>query len=286
MLIRQKTNLNLGSKLYLVATPIGNLDDMTYRAVKILKEVDMIYCEDTRITSRLLNYYNINTKLKSYHLFNENEITDQMVDEVKAGKNIAIVSDAGMPGISDPGFLAVLRAIEKEVTVEVIPGPSASLTALVGSGIEPFRFTFIGFLNSSTSKREKELQKLKDNETTLILYEAPHRIETTLKLLDEIMPTRHIVLVRELTKPYEEYLRGTPHEILEVVNELKGEMVIIIEAESIEEENEELLLKTIKEHYQYYLALGHDSKSAMKLVAKDRGISKSIIYQEILGKNK
>lgn len=286
MLIRQKTNLNLGSKLYLVATPIGNLDDMTYRAVKILKEVDMIYCEDTRITSRLLNYYNINTKLKSYHLFNENEITDQMVDEVKAGKNIAIVSDAGMPGISDPGFLAVLRAIEKEVTVEVIPGPSASLTALVGSGIEPFRFTFIGFLNSSNSKREKELQKLKDNETTLILYEAPHRIETTLKLLDEIMPTRHIVLVRELTKPYEEYLRGTPHEILEVVNELKGEMVIIIEAESIEEENEELLLKTIKEHYQYYLALGHDSKSAMKLVAKDRGISKSIIYQEILGKNK
>lgn len=286
MLIRQKTNLNLGSKLYLVATPIGNLDDMTYRAVKILKEVDMIYCEDTRITSRLLNYYNINTKLKSYHLFNENEITDQMVDEVKAGKNIAIVSDAGMPGISDPGFLAVLRAIEKEVTVEVIPGPSASLTALVGSGIEPFRFTFIGFLNSSTSKREKELQKLKDNETTLILYEAPHRIEATLKLLDEIMPTRHIVLVRELTKPYEEYLRGTPHEILEVVNELKGEMVIIIEAESIEEENEELLLKTIKEHYQYYLALGHDSKSAMKLVAKDRGISKSIIYQEILGKNK
>lgn len=286
MLIRQKTNLNLESKLYLVATPIGNLDDMTYRAVKILKEVDMIYCEDTRITSRLLNYYNINTKLKSYHLFNENEITDQMVDEVKAGKNIAIVSDAGMPGISDPGFLAVLRAIEKEVTVEVIPGPSASLTALVGSGIEPFRFTFIGFLNSSTSKREKELQKLKDNETTLILYEAPHRIEATLKLLDEIMPTRHIVLVRELTKPYEEYLRGTPHEILEVVNELKGEMVIIIEAESIEEENEELLLKTIKEHYQYYLALGHDSKSAMKLVAKDRGISKSIIYQEILGKNK
>ena len=251
MLIRQKTNLNLGSKLYLVATPIGNLDDMTYRAVKILKEVDMIYCEDTRITSRLLNYYNINTKLKSYHLFNENEITDQMVDEVKAGKNIAIVSDAGMPGISDPGFLAVLRAIEKEVTIEVIPGPSASLTALVGSGIEPFRFTFIGFLNSSTSKREKELQKLKDNETTLILYEAPHRIEATLKLLDEIMPTRHIVLVRELTKPYEEYLRGTPHEILEVVNELKGEMVIIIEAESIEEENEELLLKTIKEHYQY-----------------------------------
>ena len=286
MLIRQKTNLNLGSKLYLVATPIGNLDDMTYRAVKILKEVDIIYCEDTRITSRLLNYYNINTKLKSYHLFNENEITDQMVDEVKAGKNIAIVSDAGMPGISDPGFLAVLRAIEKEVTVEVIPGPSASLTALVGSGIEPFRFTFIGFLNSSTSKREKELQKLKDNETTLILYEAPHRIEATLKLLDEIMPTRHIVLVRELTKPYEEYLRGTPHEILEVVNELKGEMVIIIEAESIEEETEELLLKTIKEHYQYYLALGHDSKSAMKLVAKDRGISKSIIYQEILGKNK
>lgn len=286
MLKRQKTNINPTYKLYLVGTPIGNYKDITYRAVETLASSDVIYCEDTRITSRLLAHYNIKTKLKSYHLFNENEVTSSILDDVKKGLIVSIVSDAGMPGISDPGYLAVLKSIEEEINVEIIPGVSASITALVGSGIEPFRFTFIGFLNSNASKREKELNLLKDNELPLILYEAPHRIEKTLELLDKIMPERHIVLARELTKQYEEYLRGTPKEILEVVEEIKGEMVLIISAQSKEEATKDLNSLTIKEHYQYYIDLGHDSKEAMKMVAKDKGVSKSEIYQKIKGKNK
>lgn len=286
MLNRQKTNIDNNPKIYLVATPIGNVKDITYRAVEILSNSDIIYCEDTRITARLLSAYNIKTKLKCYHLFNENELTSSILEDAKKGLVVSIVSDAGMPGISDPGYLAVLKAIEEEVSVEIIPGPSASLTALVGSGIEPFKFTFIGFLNSNASKKEKELDLLKNNEVPLILYEAPHRIEKTLELIDKIMPKRHIVLARELTKQYEEYLRGTAKEILEVVDEIKGEMVIIISAETKDEANESLLNLSIKDHYKYYIDLGHDSKDAMKLVAKDRGVSKSDIYQEIKGKNK
>lgn len=286
MLKRQKTNINPIYKLYLVGTPIGNYKDITYRAVETLASSDIIYCEDTRITSRLLSHYNIKAKLKSYHLFNENEVTSSIMEDVKKGLIVSIVSDAGMPGISDPGYLAVLKSIEEEINVEIIPGVSASITALVGSGIEPFKFTFIGFLNSNSSKREKELNLLKDNELPLILYEAPHRIEKTLELLDKIMPDRHIVLARELTKQYEEYLRGTPKEILEVVEELKGEMVIIISAQTKEEATKDLNSLGVKEHYQYYIDLGHDSKEAMKMVAKDKGVSKSEIYQEIKGKNK
>ena len=286
MLNRQKTNIDNNPKIYLVATPIGNVKDITYRAVEILSNSDIIYCEDTRITARLLSAYNIKTKLKCYHLFNENELTSSILEDAKKGLVVSIVSDAGMPGISDPGYLAVLKAIEEEVSVEIIPGPSASLTALVGSGIEPFKFTFIGFLNSNASKKEKELELLKNNEVPLILYEAPHRIEKTLELIDKIMPKRHIVLARELTKQYEEYLRGTAKEILEVVDEIKGEMVIIISAQTKDEANESLLNLSIKDHYKYYIDLGHDSKDAMKLVAKDRGVSKSDIYQEIKGKNK
>ena len=180
MLKRQKTNIDSNPKIYLVATPIGNVLDITYRAVDILSKSDIIYCEDTRITSRLLAHYNIKTKLKSYHLFNENEVTEAVLEDARKGLIVSIVSDAGMPGISDPGYLAVIKAIEEEISVEVVPGASASLTALVASGIEPFKFTFIGFLNSNSSKKEKELELLKDNELPLIIYEAPHRIKNTL----------------------------------------------------------------------------------------------------------
>ena len=286
MLNRQKTNIDVLPKIYLVATPIGNVLDITYRAVDILSKSDVIYCEDTRITSRLLSHYNIKTKLKSYHLFNENELTNDVIEDAKKGLFVSIVSDAGMPGISDPGYKAVIQAIENEVNVEVIPGASAGITALVASGIEPFKFTFIGFLNSGTSKKEKELELLKDNDLPLIIYEAPHRIESTLKAIDKIIPNRHIVLARELTKQYEEFLRGTAKEILEVVDELKGEMVLIISAQTKEEANTDLLNLNVKDHYQHYISLGHDSKEAMKLVAKDRGVPKSDIYQSIKGKNK
>lgn len=286
MLIRQKTNIDNKPKIYLVSTPIGNVLDITYRAVETLKKSDIIYCEDTRITSRLLAHFDIKTPLKSYHLFNENSLTDEVIKNAKEGKTVSIVSDAGMPGISDPGYLAVLKAIEEDVNVEVLPGASASLTALVASGIEPFKFSFIGFLNSNATKSKKELELLKNNEYPLIIYEAPHRIEKTLMQINEIMPNRHIVLARELTKQYEEFLRGTASEILEVVSEIKGEMVLIISAETKEEQNKDLLGLSVKEHYKYYIDLGHDSKTSMKLVAKDRNVSKSDIYQEIKGKNK
>ena len=286
MFSRQKTNIDQEHKVYLVGTPIGNIKDITYRAVEVLANSDIIYCEDTRITGLLLSHYNIKTKLKSYHLYNENELTSNIIEDVKKGQVVSIVSDAGMPGISDPGYLAVKEAIKEGVAVEIIPGPSASITALVGSGIEPFKFTFIGFLNSNQSKREKELEALKFSELPLIVYEAPHRIESTLVLIDKVMPTRHIVLARELTKKYEEYLRGTASEILEYKDEIKGEMVLIISAATKEETNEDVLSLTIKEHYNYYVDLGYDSKDAMKQVAKDRGVSKSEIYQEIKGKNK
>lgn len=286
MLTRQKTFENESSKLYLVATPIGNYSDMTIRGVDTLKLVDDIYCEDTRITGKLLAYFEINTKMHSYHIFNEQELTSSIIEKIKSGSNIAIVSDAGMPAISDPGFLIARDAINNGIEVVVVPGVSASLTALVGSGIPSNNFTFIGFLNSKDQKRKEELESLKYHEETLIIYEAPHRIKSTLEMINEIMPTRYIVLARELTKKYEEYLRGTAKEILEVVDELKGEMVIVISGCSENEKCENLLNLSIKDHYKYYLNNGYESKEAMKKVAKDRNTSKSNIYQEILGKNK
>lgn len=286
MLKRQRTYEYEISKLYLVATPIGNYNDMTYRAVTTLKMVDDIYCEDTRITGMLLAHFDIHTKMHSYHVHNEQELTDIIIEKIKNGKNIAVVSDAGMPAISDPGFLIARAAIADDINVVVVPGVSASLTALVGSGIPSNNFTFIGFLNSKDQKRKEELETLKYSPNTLIIYEAPHRINSTLEIINELMPTRHIVLARELTKRYEEYLRGTASEILEVVDELKGEMVIILSGCTNEEKSENLCNLTVKEHYQYYLNSGYDQKEAMKMVAKDRNTSKSNIYQEILGKNK
>lgn len=281
MLKRQKTSLNELPKLYMVGVPIGNYNDMTFRAVETLKNVDIIYCEDTRVTKKLLMHFEIDKPLKSYHTFNENEITDELLSHIKNGKNIAIVSDAGMPIISDPGFLAVREAIKNDVDVVVVPGPTAFITALVGSGISSNRILFTGFLNAGDNKRRKELEKLKDNEETLILYESPHRIKETLEMLESIMPNRHICLARELTKRYEEYLHGTPSEILEVIDELKGEMVIIIEGATIKDIKADLINASLEVHMAHYLNLGIDEKEAMKMVAKDRGISKSVIYQQL-----
>lgn len=286
MLNRQKTYEKEISKLYLVATPIGNYNDMTYRGVETLKLVDDIYCEDTRITGKLLAHFDIHTKMHSYHIFNEQELTTSIIKKIKSGVNVAVVSDAGMPAISDPGFLIARDAIKNDIEVVVVPGVSASLTALVGSGIPSNNFTFIGFLNSKDQKRKEEIEKLKYREETIIIYEAPHRIRSTLEIINDIMPNRYIVLARELTKKYEEYLRGNAKDILDVVDELKGEMVLIISGCNENEKCEDLLNLSIKEHYRYYLNNGYDSKEAMKKVAKDRNTSKSNIYQEILGKNK
>ena len=281
MLKRQKTNALDNAKLYMVGVPIGNYDDMTYRAVETLKMVDLIYCEDTRVTKKLLVHFDINKPLKSYHTFNENDLTTELLSHIYNGQNVAVVSDAGMPIISDPGFLAVRDAIKNDVDVVVVPGACAFITALVGSGVPANRITFLGFLNSGDNKRRKELETLKDLEETLILYESPHRIKETLEMLDELMPTRHIVLARELTKRYEEYLHGTPSEILEVVDEIKGEIVIIIEGAKVIEIKSVLINGPLTKHMEHYLNQGLDEKEAMKAVAKDRGISKSIIYQEL-----
>ena len=279
MLKRQKTLGNDCAKLYMVGVPIGNLDDITLRAIKTLQKVEVIYCEDTRVTKKLLNHFDIHKPLRSYHTFNE--ITKDVLEFIRKGQNVAIVSDAGMPIISDPGFLAVREAIKMDIDVVVVPGPSAFITALVGSGIASNRIVFTGFLNSGDHKRKKELEKLKDIEETLILYESPHRIKETLMMLDELMPNRHICLARELTKPYEEYLHGTPHEILEVIDEIKGEIVLVIEGATRKEMKEDLIASTIEKHMQYYLEQGLDEKNAMKMVAKDRGVSKSQIYQQV-----
>lgn len=285
-MIRQKSFEKDDAKIYIVGTPIGNLEDITIRAIETLKMVDIIYCEDTRNTSRLLSHYNITKKLKSYHLFNENEITCELIERVKNGENVAIVSDAGMPCISDPGFLAVRDASNNGIDVVVVPGVSAGLMAVVASGITCSKYYYAGFLNSKPGKRLEELKKLSTKEETIIIYEAPHRIKETLELILQAMGDRYIVLARELTKKYEEYLRGTVSEILEIVDNLKGEMVIVISGQKKEEQVKDLLSLTIKEHYNHYINQMVDKKDAMKLVAKDRNISKSVVYQEIFGKNK
>lgn len=283
---RQQTFQNNKPKIYIVGTPIGNLEDITYRAIEVLKSVDIIYCEDTRNTARLLSHYQISKKLKSYHLFNENEITADLLQRVQNGENVAIVSDAGMPCISDPGWVAVNQASKLGVDVVVIPGVSAGLMALVASGISCSKYYFAGFLNSKPNKRLEELKKIATKEETIVLYEAPHRIKDTLELVLKAMGDRKICLARELTKKYEEYLRGKVSEILEKVDGLKGEMVLVISGATKEDFVKNLLELSIKEHHSYYVQKGIDSKEALKCVAKDRSVSKSLIYQEIFGKGK
>lgn len=280
---RQKSFENNNAKLYLVATPIGNLEDMTFRAVRTLKEVDYIYCEDTRTSKTLLDHYEINTKLKSVHLFNENEISAEIIKNVKEGLNIAIISDAGLPVISDPGWIVVKEAIDADIDVVVIPGASAGISALIASGITAHPFYFAGFLNSKASKRKEELKKLYQKEETIIFYESPHRIEETLKILVELYPNRKMVLARELTKKHEEYLRGTPEELLSVVDTIKGEMVIILEGNNNPETDivKDLNGLTIEEHYNYYIEQNMSDKDAMKQVSLDRHISKKEVYEVI-----
>lgn len=275
-----------GARLYLVGTPIGNYDDMTFRAIDTLKKVKYIYCEDTRVTSQLLFHFDIHTPLRSYNVVTENELTDGLLDLVLSGNDIAIVSDAGMPGISDPGFLACKNAWDKGINVEVIPGVSASLMAIVASGIPCRNFYFVGFLNSKQSKRIEELNSLKRFKSTMIIYEAPHRISECLKDIDMVFGTRQIVVARELTKKYEEHLKGTAKEILDVVQTIKGEIVIIIEGATEEEVKSEINKLSLPKHFEYYTDLGYDKKDALKKVANDLNCSKSEIYSKLFGKDK
>ena len=280
---RQKSFEKDNAKLYLVATPIGNLEDITFRAINTLKKVEYIYCEDTRDSMKLLNHYDIHTKLKSVHLFNEYDVASEIIDHIKNNESVAIISDAGLPIISDPGSIVATLAIKENIDIVVIPGASAGITALIASGIQAHPYYFIGFLNAKSGKRRQELKELSNRTETIVFYESPHRIADTIDMLCELYPNRQVVIARELTKIHEEYLRGTPLELKEVVDTIKGEMVIILEGNKNPTSNASLELnsKTTLEHYKYYIDQGLTDKEAMKQVAIDRGVSKNEIYQQI-----
>lgn len=262
--------------LYLVATPIGNLEDITFRAVKILKSVDKIYAEDTRTSFVLLNHYDIKTPVFSYHEFNQAEKTRQIVDEIASGAKIALISDAGMPIISDPGFKIVSLARSEGLRVSTIPGPSASLSALISSGISGAKFSFVGFLNAKDSKREAELEEVKYYKDTLIFYEAPHRLNETLNSMIKVLGDRNIVILRELTKTYEEYISGKISEVMEMDN-LKGEMVIICEGYT--EVSEEV---DVNSKIDELISLGYKPNEAIKDVSKMFNLDRKEVYKNYL----
>ena len=277
---RQKSFENNQPILYLVATPIGNLDEITYRALHILKTVDYIAAEDTRNTIRLLNHFQISTKLISHHEHNIQQSIPKLIHLLEEGHNIALVSDAGYPAISDPGYELVLKAIEQDINVVPISGCNACLDALVVSGIAPQPFMFYGFLDHSDKKKKKELEQLKKYKETIVFYESPHRIKKTLLLMLEILGDRHIALCRELTKKHEEIIRGSISEIIAVTDELKGEMVIVVEGSHEETVEETVFSTTIKEDVDHFIEKGMSTKDAIKEVAKIRNLNKNTVYKE------
>ena len=272
----------MSGTLYLVATPIGNLEDITFRAIRILKEVDLIAAEDTRQTLKLLNHYEINKPLISYHRHNEEVKQEVLIQKLKEGQNIALVSDAGTPVISDPGEVIVKEALKENIKVIPIPGACALINAVIASGLDTKEFSFFGFLSLNKKLRKEKLQEIKKENKTIILYEAPHKLTSTLKDLSEVLEDRKIVVARELTKIHEEFLSGTASEILENYPEPKGEHIILIEGNKIKEETEEqknIKEMTIEEHYKYYEKQGFTKNEIIKKIAKDKGVNKNEIYQ-------
>ena len=280
----------MAGKIYLVATPIGNLSDISMRAIETLKNVDIIACEDTRNTIRLLNHFEIKGHLTSYHEYNKIDKAYELCEKVKEGNNIAFVSDAGMPAISDPGYELVDIAYKEGLEVTVVPGASAVVSALAISGISSRRFAFEGFLPVDKNEKKEILTELSQESRTLILYEAPHRLLKTLKELFDYMGDRNIAIVREITKLHEEVLRGKLADIIADYESekiaIRGEYVLVIEGKSLLEKREERQKSfeeiSIREHYEKYIAEGMDKKEAMKAVAKDRGIQKRDVYKELL----
>ncbi len=272
-------NQNQEGVLYLIATPIGNLDDITLRAIKTLKEADLIAAEDTRHTLKLLNHLEISKPMISYHRHNEEFRCEYLIKELKEGKNIALVSDAGTPGISDPGEEIVKECIKEEIKIVPIPGACAMVNALISSGISTKEFCFYGFLPLNKKNRKEKLEEIKNINKTVILYEAPHKIKNTLEYLEKVLDKdRKVVLAREITKIHEEFIRGNIDEILSKVDNLKGEMVLIIEGNHKEKENE-LCDLSVEEHYKYYEEQGLEKKEIIKKIAKDRNVNKNEIYK-------
>ena len=274
----------MNGKLYLVATPIGNLEDITLRALRILKEVDYIAAEDTRNTLKLLNHFEIKKPLISNHRHNEEEREDGLIEKLKEGKNIAVVSDAGTPGISDPGEVIVKRAIEENIEIIPIPGACAAINALIASGLDTKEFVFLGFLPLNKKLRKEKLEEIKNENKTIIIYEAPHKIKDSLNDLKEVVGERKVVLARELTKIHEEFIRGNITEIIEKSENLKGEMILLIEGSN--EINCENILNnlSLEEHYNVYEKQVLDKKEIIKKIAKDRGVNKNEIYQYFIEK--
>lgn len=277
----------MNGKLYLVATPIGNLEDITLRAIKTLKQVDIIAAEDTRHTLQLLNHLEISKPLISYHRHNEEIKSKDLINLLLEGKNIALVSDAGTPVISDPGEEIVKLAIENNIEIIPIPGACALITALISSGIDSKEFTFMGFLPLNKKLRKEKLQEIEKSTKTIILYEAPHKIKNTLEDLANLTEERKIVLARELTKIHEEFITGTAKELVEKINTPKGEFVIIIQANKenkLQNDIELLNNLSIEEHFEYYKNKGLEKKEIIKQIAKDINVTKNEIYIKLLDK--
>lgn len=265
--------------LYIVATPIGNLEDITLRAIRVLENVDLIAAEDTRHTLKLLNHLNISKPMISYHRHNEEIRVDGLIKELKEGKNVAVVSDAGTPGICDPGEIIIKKCIDENIIVVPIPGACAMINALIVSGIDTEEFIFLGFLPLNKKNRRNKLEEIRKSNKTIILYEAPHKLKNTLNDLKNILEKRKIVIAREITKIHEEYIRGTVEEILNIAGNLKGEMIIIIEKNKNNTEEHYFNKLTLEEHFDYYKNKGLDKKEIIKKIAKDRNVSKNDIYK-------
>ena len=275
----------MSGKLYICPTPIGNLEDVTYRTIRILNEVDLIAAEDTRHSIKLLNHFEISKPLTSYHEHNKDSKGGYLINKLLEGENIALISDAGMPGISDPGEDIIKQAIEHNIDIEVLPGATASITALVGSGLETAKFAFEGFLDRDKKVRRNQLEELKEERRTIIFYESPHRLKDTLKDMLKVLGNRRIAVNREITKKYQEIIREDIETVINIFNEkeVKGEFVLIVEGfkgeKTVQNSYEDL---TEREYVITLMENGMDKKDAIKTVCKDRKLKKDVVYKQIL----
>lgn len=271
--------------LYLIATPIGNLEDITLRAIETLKEVDIIAAEDTRHSLKLLNHLNISKPLISYHRHNEDVKTKDLINKLKEGKNIGLITDAGTPGISDPGEEVVKEAIENNIKVVPIPGPCAAINALIASGLSTKEFIFYGFLPLNSKLRKEKFEDIESQNKTIIIYEAPHRLISTLQEIENKFGNIKIVVAKELTKLHEEFIRGTIDYVLSKITEPKGEYILIFEMHSKskkEKEIEKINLLSVEEQYNYYEKLGMQKKEIIKKIAQNNNVSKNEIYMKFI----
>ena len=275
----------MSGKLYICPTPIGNLEDMTYRTIRILNEVDLIAAEDTRHSIKLLNHFEISKPLTSYHEHNKDSKGGYLINKLLEGENIALISDAGMPGISDPGEDIIKQAIEHNIDIEVLPGATASITALVGSGLETAKFAFEGFLDRDKKVRRNQLEEIKEDRRTIIFYESPHRLKDTLKDMLKVLGNRRIAVNREITKKYQEIIREDIETVINIFNEkeVKGEFVLIVEGfkgeKTVQNSYEDL---TEREYVITLMENGMDKKDAIKTVCKDRKLKKDVVYKQVL----